>query len=125
MCHDPSGRRSRTMFTSELWRATKMLMAITALSAMVSASVNAAVNVKISELRADHLGIPTEDDAEEYVELSGPPGTSLDGLTYIVIGDGYAEQYSGVIEAVIPLTGHSIGSSGMFVIAQPSFSLGK
>ena len=38
----------------------------------------------INEIRIDQ---PSTDN-DEYFELAGEPGTSLDGLTYIVIGDG-------------------------------------
>lgn len=72
----------------------------------------------ISEIRIDQVGA----DADEYFELAGPPGASLDGLTYIVLGDGLVG--SGVIEAVVPLTGHTIPPSGFFVVAEGTFTLG-
>ena len=40
-------------------------------------------DVIINEIRIDQPG----SDVDEYFELAGAPGTSLDGLTYIVIGD--------------------------------------
>lgn len=72
----------------------------------------------INELRIDQPGA----DNDEYFELAGPAGTSLNDLTYIVIGDGTGG--SGVIEAVASLAGTSIGSSGYFVAAESSFTLG-
>ncbi len=72
----------------------------------------------LSEIRIDQPG----SDTDEYLELQGPPGASLDGLTYLVIGDGSGG--SGVIEAVIDLSGQSIPASGFFVVAESSFSLG-
>ena len=74
--------------------------------------------VIINEIRIDQPGT----DVDEYFELAGAAGTSLDGLTYVVIGDGAGG--SGVIEAVVDLTGNSIGASGFFVAAEPTFTLG-
>ncbi len=65
--------------------------------------------VVINEIRIDQ---PSTDN-DEYMEIAGPAGTSLDGMTYIVIGDGAAG--SGVIEFVQPLTGQTIPSDGFFV----------
>jgi predicted extracellular nuclease len=77
-----------------------------------------APDVKISEIRIDQPGA----DNDEYFELAGAPGASLDGLTYLVIGDGVGG--SGVIENVTDLSGHTIGGSGFFVAAESSFALG-
>lgn len=74
--------------------------------------------VQINEIRIDQ---PSTDN-DEYFELKGSPGESLDGLTYLVIGDGTGG--SGVIEAVVDLTGLSIPGSGYFVAAEGTFSLG-
>lgn len=69
----------------------------------------------IAELRVDTTGSP-DDDA--FVELAGPPGTVLDGLTLVgVNGNGGADY------ATIALSG-SIGASGRFVIATPSAAPG-
>src|SRR5690606_37261605 len=72
----------------------------------------------ISEIRIDQ----TSDDNEEYFDLPGEPGTVLDGLTYLVIGDGTGG--SGVIEAVANLSGQVIPASGFFVAAESTFTLG-
>ena len=72
----------------------------------------------LNEYRLDQSGT----DTDEYIELAGIPGTSLDGLFFISIGDGTGG--SGVAECVIDLTGYSIGQSGYFVICESSFSLG-
>ncbi|MHC4317684.1 MAG: lamin tail domain-containing protein [Planctomycetota bacterium] len=75
--------------------------------------------VQINELRLDQPG----GDDDEYFELVGEPGTSLDGLTYIVIGDGGGGD--GTIEAVIPLTGSTIPDDGHFFAAEDDDTLGQ
>ncbi|MFQ5600094.1 MAG: hypothetical protein ACE5G2_06030 [Candidatus Krumholzibacteriia bacterium] len=72
--------------------------------------------VVINEIRIDMPGT----DTDEYFELAGAPGESLDDLTYIVIGDGAGA--SGVIEAVISLTGNTLDGSGLFCAAEASAS---
>lgn len=83
-----------------------------------STSAQAQVAVTLSEIRIDQPGA----DNDEYVEFAGAPDTSLDGLTYLVIGDGTGG--SGVVEAVIDLSGQVIPASGSFVAAEASFTLG-
>lgn len=75
--------------------------------------------IRISEIRIDETG----SDNSEYFELSGTPGAVLDGLTYIVIGDGNAAQGSGVIEAIVPLTGSVLSGNGLFLVAETTFVL--
>ena len=74
--------------------------------------------VRINEIRIDQPG----SDLDEYVELAGPPGTTLDGLSYLVIGDGASG--SGTLEEVIDLAGHAIGGDGFFVVAEKTFTPG-
>ena len=74
--------------------------------------------VQLSEIRINQSSI----DYDEYFELSGPSESSLNGLTYIVIGDGAGG--SGFIESVVDLTGNNIPSSGFFVAAESTFTLG-
>ncbi|MFO7654878.1 MAG: hypothetical protein R6X25_13835 [Candidatus Krumholzibacteriia bacterium] len=66
--------------------------------------------VQINEIRIDHPGT----DTDEYFELAGQPGEILDGLTYIVIGDGAAG--SGVIESVTDLTGYTLLDDGLLSV---------
>merc|ERR1712032_551813 len=73
----------------------------------------------LNEFRLDQ----SSTDTDEYIELSGTPGTPLDGLFFIAIGDGTGG--SGVAECVIDLSGYSIGNSGYFVICETSFTLGQ
>lgn len=81
-------------------------------------TVAAQAGVVINEIRIDQ----DSTDNDEYFELAGDPGTSLDGLTYLVIGDGTGG--SGVIEAVASLAGQVIPTSGYFVAAESTFTLG-
>jgi len=76
----------------------------------------AASAVMINEIRIDQPG----GDDDEYFELAGTPGESLDGLTYIVIGDGTGG--SGVIENVTDLTGLMIPAGGYFLAAESTWS---
>jgi hypothetical protein len=78
-----------------------------------------ASNVIINEIRADQNG----GDDDEYIELATDAGipVSLDGLTYVVIGDGGA--LSGTIEEVIDLTGNVIPADGYFLIVEDSFAI--
>ncbi len=90
------------------------LSTIVLLCAMLGFNVQAA---QINEIRIDQ---PSTDN-DEYVELIGTPNESLQGLTYLVIGDGSGG--SGVIEAVVDLSGQSVGANGLFLIAESSFTL--
>ncbi|MCA9285972.1 MAG: hypothetical protein KDA22_12185, partial [Phycisphaerales bacterium] len=77
-----------------------------------------APDVTLSEIRIDQPSV----DFDEYAELAAAPGTSLDGVSYIVLGDGSGG--SGTIESVTNLTGQTVGASGFFVIAESTFTLG-
>jgi len=72
--------------------------------------------LQINEIRIDQAGA----DDDEYFELAGDPMESLDGLTYLVIGDGASG--SGTIEAVISLDGYSIQADGFFAMGEASFT---
>jgi hypothetical protein len=78
----------------------------------------AASAVMINEIRIDQSGA----DDDEYFELSGTPGESLDGLTYIVIGDGTGG--SGVIENVTNLDGLMIAADGLFLVVESTWTGG-
>ena len=88
------------------------------LSILLTAALAAQAQVELSEIRIDQ---PSTDN-DEYFELAGAAGTSLSGMTYLVIGDGSGG--SGVVEAVVDLAGQSIPASGFFVAAEASFTLG-
>lgn len=74
--------------------------------------------VVINEIRIDQPGT----DNDEYFELFGDANTSLDGLTYLVIGDGTGG--SGVIEEVTDLAGYALDGDGFFLVAESTFGLG-
>ena len=76
--------------------------------------------VAFNEIRIDETGT----DFNEWVELVGAAGTSLNDLTIIVIGDGSAALGSGPIEAIVRLVGHSIPSDEHFAVAESTFAWG-
>jgi hypothetical protein len=80
--------------------------------------------VLINEIRIDQPG----GDNDEYFELVGAPGTLLDGLTYIVIGDstagGSGNLVGGGFDAIIDLTGQVIPASGYFVVGESTMTIG-
>jgi hypothetical protein len=86
---------------------------------VASSALGSAPSVRISEIRADQPGA----DADEYFELTGPAGGALDGLTYLVIGDGSSGN-NGVVEEATGLEGWTLDEDGWFVAAEETFSLG-
>jgi len=74
-------------------------------------------SIVISEMRLDQQG----DNSEIYIELSGPPHASLDGLTYVILGDEVqtgVPSSNGRIQLAVDLTGHSINANGTFLIGK-------
>lgn len=65
-------------------------------------------------------------DVDEYVEIAGPPGASLDGLTYVMLGDetqtGVPSPQGRVIRAV-DLTGHVLDENGILLIAESTLTI--
>lgn len=72
----------------------------------------------LNELRVDQPGT----DNDEFVEILVPPGSSLDGVSLVVLGDGAG--LSGCIDEVIALSGVAVPSDGVVLVAQPQMSLG-
>ncbi len=87
------------------------------LSVLVLTPLCVSAQVSLSEIRIDQ---PSTDN-DEYFELTGTAGASLDGLSYVVIGDGAAG--SGVIESTVDLGGLNLDGNGFFVAAEGTFSL--
>lgn len=80
-----------------------------------------AFGLVINEIRIDQPDFP---DDEEYVELKGTPGESLDGVWFLYIGDHSGDgdfAGSGVVELALDLTGFSIGDDGLFLMIGPNF----
>jgi len=74
----------------------------------------------INEIRIDQGG----SDNDEYFELAGSPSESLDGLSYIVIGDGGGVGAGGGVETIVSLAGLTIPSDGFFLAVENTFTLG-
>jgi hypothetical protein len=81
------------------------------LALLLAAAVAApALALEINEIRIDNAG----GDTDEYFELIGSPGESLDGLFYVVIGDGTGA--SGVLESITDLNGMAIAADGLLSV---------
>jgi hypothetical protein len=78
--------------------------------------------ILINEIRIDQGG----SDNDEYFELlSIPSNASLDGLTYIVIGDvSSSSPTSGTIESVTDLQGLVTGGNGLFLAGESTMTIG-
>ncbi|MHC4261599.1 MAG: hypothetical protein ACYSWX_03690 [Planctomycetota bacterium] len=81
---------------------------MTLAAAALAAAPALAQDVYINEIRISEPGA----DDNEFFELTGAPGTSLDGLSYVVLQD------DGRLDGVIDLTGKSIPSDGFFLCAE-------
>ena len=88
------------------------VMAVFCILLMAGAAFGATIN----EIRIDQ---PSTDN-DEYFELAGTPGESLDGLWFLSVGDGTGG--SGVIETAVDLTGYVIQPDGVFAMGETSFS---
>ena len=88
-------------------RRTLLALPLVVLSALVTASPAlagaGAPTIRINEVRLDQPGA----DNDEYLELRGAAGASLDGLTYVVIGDGVR-----TIRALVELVAETCGFTG-------------
>lgn len=91
------------------------------LLSLLAASSAFAQSVQLNEIRIDQ----PSDDFNEYIELSGTPGTSLDNHWVLAIGDHSGDGAalgSGTVEFAVNLTGFSIGDSGRFLITDGAFA---
>ncbi len=70
--------------------------------------------IRINEIRIDNPGV----DTDEYFELFGNPAEPLDGLAYLVIGDG--AMGSGTIESVVDLTNKNLEDDGFLAVHNQS-----
>ena len=84
--------------------------------ALLSAVAAPCLAISINEIRIDQPGA----DNDEYFELAGTSGTSLDTLSYLVIGDDPIRG-SGVIEAIVSLANRFIPDDGYFLAVESTF----
>lgn len=91
------------------------LVKATLLLTLIALFALPATAVTLNEIRVDQAG----SDFDEFVELRGLPGESLNGVTLIVIGDGTG---AGTIESVLDLSGYAIASDGYFLIVESTFT---
>jgi hypothetical protein len=78
--------------------------------------------IKISEARNAQQGA----DTDEYIEISGPPGASLNNIWLIVIGDEVqtgVPNSQGRIQLAVNLSSHSIRPNGTFLVGRSTLSL--
>jgi len=84
-------------------------------------SAYAAQGLMLNEMRTDQ---PDNPDDEEFVEIKGEPGTSLDDVWFIYIGDHSGDgsfKGSGTIERALDLSGYVIPDDGIFLMIGPAF----
>ncbi len=104
-------------FSMKAYQKLLGMMTVASIATLFAQSASA---VAINEFRVDHAGA----DTDEFFELAGTPGESLDGLTYIVIGDvpGGGDFTTGAIEVAISLDGLSIPADGYFLAVEDIFA---
>ncbi|MEL6184460.1 MAG: hypothetical protein AAFU79_07540, partial [Myxococcota bacterium] len=73
--------------------------------------------VMINELRVNQPGA----DDDEFFELAGAPGASLDGLTFLIVSGEFSP---GNIEFVLDLTGQALQADGIFAFGDASLDTG-
>lgn len=110
-------RIAARLFRRQTFRRVSPVVGAFSLGAALSlaATTNAAM---LNELR---MNAPGSETPSEFIELIGTPGESLDGLTFVGIGDDGANV--GTVENLIDLTGQVIPADGYFVIAGPNFGM--
>jgi hypothetical protein len=85
----------------------------------LAAAVLPAQALMLNEIRIDHPG----SDTDEYIEIKGTPGESLDGVWFLYIGDHSGSgsfKGSGTIELAYNLSGTTIPADGHYLIAGPN-----
>ncbi len=90
----------------------------------LAGSIAVSHGLQINEIRINEPG----DDLNEFVEIKGDPGQSLDNVWYLVVGDHSgpgASKGTGTIEYAIDLSGLAIPRSGLFVLASNTFALAE
>src|SRR5688500_7592880 len=89
------------------------------LTPSVDVMVNDNEFVLLSELKVNPPG--TNEAPHEFIEIRGTPGGQLRGI-YVVVIEGDAGADPGTATMVVDLTGATIGSGGLLLIAAPGHS---
>ncbi|MEM6423047.1 MAG: hypothetical protein AAF698_10680, partial [Pseudomonadota bacterium] len=76
--------------------------------------------LSLNEIRSDQGG----PDNNEYIEIFGAAGTSLNGFSFVAIGDDPDAGAGGGVEAVVSLDGLTIGEDGFLLIAEDEEAFG-
>jgi len=98
------------------------LTSVLCLPAMLAGIAMADAPLRLNEIRFGQPGA----DNDEYIEVAGAAGESLNGVTIVVIGDddtALPGSHNGYIEEVVNLNGLAVASSGFFVVGEPSLTL--
>jgi hypothetical protein len=114
-------RREKQLRLSQITTVTLKLVRVAMTSTVVVVWSLPLMAVQINEIRVEHEGEGM--DTDEYFELVGDPSESLDGLSYLVIGDDPTGGGSGVVEMALSLDGFSLLDDGFFFVAEPTFTL--
>ena len=82
----------------------------------LAASLAQATELRIVEIRIDQPG----PDLDEFFELEGPGGLSLDGVSYLVLGDDDADlaRGCGIVEERVDLSGLRLADDGLLCVAE-------
>lgn len=102
------GVRTHEKGTSIMQAITKLTLPITALTLASAAS---AQGVQLNEIYVSHSGT----DDQEYVELIGAPGASLDNLMILIV-EGDAGSSVALLDRAWDLSGNVIPADGYFVV---------
>jgi hypothetical protein len=99
-------------------------------AAFLGLLVSSLQGIQINEIRVNEPGAT---DSNEFAEIKGDPGASLDGLWYLVIGDHTAfgsddgenipDLQGGTVEFAISLDGFVIPDDGVFLIASNNMQI--
>ena len=97
-------------------------IALATVAGLGVAAPSMAGDLALGEIRIAQPG----QDFDQYIEITGTPGASVDGTQVVVIGDldgVFPPQQNGGVEMIVDLSG-TIGKSGTFVVAEGTFSQG-
>jgi hypothetical protein len=103
---------------------------LTTAGCLFGLATSSLMGVQINEVRVDE---PGGTDSNEFVELKGDPGESLDGLWYLVLGDHTAfgsddgenipDKRGGTVEFAVSLDGLTIPDDGLFLMTSVNMQI--